>query len=44
MYEGQWLDDRIHGKGVALFASGNRYEGKTAFPTKPALFFLGSFV
>ena len=22
-----WLQDRIHGQGVAVFASGNRYEG-----------------
>ncbi|CEM16023.1 unnamed protein product [Vitrella brassicaformis CCMP3155] len=28
LFEGQWVDDRIHGHGTALFASGNRYEGQ----------------
>lgn len=30
VYEGQWVDDRIHGDGVAIFASGNRYEGSAS--------------
>jgi hypothetical protein len=27
-FPGQWVDDRIHGQGVSIFASGNRYEGQ----------------
>ncbi|CEM27150.1 unnamed protein product [Vitrella brassicaformis CCMP3155] len=27
VFEGQWVDERIHGDGTALFASGNCYEG-----------------
>jgi len=27
VYEGQWQDDKRHGKGIATFANGNVYSG-----------------
>jgi len=29
-YEGEWVDDKAHGKGMCLYASGNRY-GESPF-------------
>ena len=26
-YEGEWVDDKIHGKGTSVYANNNRYEG-----------------
>lgn len=28
MYEGEWLNDKKHGKGVLHFKKGSRYEGE----------------
>ena len=27
-YEGEWLDDKRHGKGVMIYAEGNKYVGE----------------
>ncbi len=27
-YEGEWVDDRIHGKGKSVYANGNVYDGE----------------
>ena len=29
-YEGEWKEDKEHGKGIARYASGNKYEGAWA--------------
>ena len=26
-YDGEWVDDRIHGKGKSVYANGNVYDG-----------------
>ena len=28
IYEGEWKDDKHHGKGILSFANGTRYEGE----------------
>ena len=28
-FEGEWIDDKVHGRGVSLYASGNRYQFHT---------------
>lgn len=30
MYEGEWVDDKIHGKGVSSYANGNVYDGQVS--------------
>lgn len=27
-YEGEWVDDKVHGQGISVYANGNRYEGQ----------------
>ena len=27
-YEGEWVDDKIHGKGKSVYANGNVYDGE----------------
>ena len=29
-YRGEWVDDKIHGKGVSMYANGNTYDGEVS--------------